>query len=53
MTQKEREKPGRKPLADKKQPITIYIPKSVINRLGGDNATRTKLHNILKENPNE
>jgi hypothetical protein len=45
---KERAKPGRKPLDDKKQPITIYIPKSVIVKLGGGNEVRTSIHNFLK-----
>jgi hypothetical protein len=31
----ERGKPGRKPVEDKKIPITVYIEESVITNLGG------------------
>lgn len=36
-------KKGRKPLTDKKQPVTIFVRQSLINQLGIDNL-KNKLH---------
>lgn len=47
-------KAGRRPIADKKIPVTIYRPKSEINELGGLAKTREVLNNhissIIKTN---
>lgn len=49
---------GRKPIEDKKIPITIYRPKSQVNELGGLSNVRSQMNefidNILsKENTND
>jgi hypothetical protein len=36
-------KKGRKPIQDKKQPVTIFVRQSLINQLGIDNL-KNKLH---------
>ena len=38
---------GRKPLLDKKIPITMYIPKSVIEKYGGTDRVKDKLIKLL------
>lgn len=39
---------GRKPIADKKQNITIYLPKSIIEKLGGKENLKSFLHQTIK-----
>ena len=41
---KEKVKSGRKPIEDKKQPITIYRPKSEIEKWGGSVEVRNKIN---------
>jgi hypothetical protein len=43
-------KRGRKPVADKKQNVTIYLQKSTIEKLGGKNALKELLHQTIKQN---
>jgi hypothetical protein len=43
-----RKNSGRKPVEDKKQPVTLFIPKSVIEHHGGADALKTALINKLK-----
>jgi hypothetical protein len=38
-----RKKSGRKPVADKKQPVTLFIPQSVIDKHGGADAIKEQL----------
>lgn len=46
-TKIERLKPGRKPLEDKKIPVTIYRPKSEIQNLGGLPSVRNLINDLL------
>ena len=39
---------GRKPCSNKKQTVVLYIETSVINKLGGLNATKQILYNFAK-----
>ena len=43
-TKELREKPGRKPIQDKKEPVTIYVRRSEIKRHGGKNKLRETLN---------
>jgi hypothetical protein len=43
-----RKNSGRKPVADKKQPVTLFIPKSVIERHGGADKLKTALLSKLQ-----
>lgn len=47
VTTTERQKPGRKPLEDKKIPVTIYRPKSELLSLGGMTSVRVLLNEYL------
>jgi hypothetical protein len=42
-------KVGRRPVADKKIPVTIYRPKSEITALGGLEKTRETLNNQISQ----
>jgi len=50
-TKELREKPGRKPIQDKKEPVTIYVRKSDIKRHGGRKELRYKLINFVESAP--
>lgn len=39
---------GRKPCSDKKQTVALYIETSIINALGGLEATKEKLYSFAK-----
>ena len=39
---------GRKPVADKKKPVTIYLRQSKLLENGGEEATKQKLYDYLK-----
>ena len=43
-----KDKRGRKPVADKKIPITIYVKTSLVNKLGGMSAFKQTLHGLIK-----
>ena len=43
-----RKKSGRKPVADKKQPVTLFIPQSVIEKHGGADAIKQQLIKKIK-----
>jgi hypothetical protein len=45
----QKSKCGRKPVTDKKKPITIYIPLSKISDLGGSDEIRNQLLNFLNQ----
>lgn len=45
MTPKKR---GRKPLSDKKRPITVFIPTSHIRELGGDEKVKLLIKKIFE-----
>jgi len=45
----QKSKCGRKPVTDKKKPITIYIPSSKISDLGGSDEIRNQLLNFLNQ----
>ena len=45
----EKAKLGRKPIADKKVPITVYRPKSEVSKLGGLPTIRTLLNDFLNQ----
>lgn len=40
---------GRKPLDDKKVPLTLYIRESEIKKRGGNDAVRDKLYELLEK----
>lgn len=40
-------KKGRKPVADKKQPVTIFVQKSIINKTGIENL-KNKLNAFIQ-----
>jgi len=42
-------KSGRKPIEDKKRPVTIYIPESVIEANGGIVEFRSKVLELIAE----
>lgn len=44
----EKIKRGRKPIADKKQNVTIYVPSSIVEKLGGKSAIKQLLHQKIK-----
>lgn len=39
---------GRKPIQDKKQPVTIYLRQSKIKENGGEEKTKEKLYEYLQ-----
>lgn len=43
MQTSEKSKPGRKPVQDKKEAITIYLKPSDITKMGGKDSTRDSL----------
>ncbi len=40
---------GRKPLADPKIPITIYVEGSIVNELGGIDELKDEIYSFLKK----
>lgn len=49
----EKQKRGRKPIEDKKQPLTIYQPLSLIKKFGGKEEIKNKINNFIKTLENE
>jgi len=45
MTPKKR---GRKPLTDKKRPITVFVPTSQIKQIGGDEKVKSLIKKIIE-----
>lgn len=44
---------GRKKINDRCKPVTVYVKESIINNLGGIDATRDKVLNILNADSHE
>jgi hypothetical protein len=42
-------KPGRKPIADKKVGLTIYVAKSIVNDVGADKLRTAMLKAVKRE----